>query len=286
MKNYDYENCPQGFSQKGNRFNVNYLILKKIIDRQLTTRKKIKILEIGSGGGRNLQFLKYIYQSKVELFGTDISKTAISYATSLKIGQFKVAESDQIPFKQKYDLILIIDLLEHLDSQKKALITITKAINSIRKGGQIYISVPIELNRFCLTWYFAKLPHFRDLTKHSFGHTIQFQISDFSPAIKNKKIKVNQTFFSVHFLTQLQVFLFLHVPKIMIRLIFNKKTANNLRDSNEIIRGEGFSLLGVFKQIFLALRLPLLFLGYCESLIRLRSSLGAGNIHLTVTKKV
>lgn len=284
MKNYDYENCPQGLSQKGDQLNINYLLLKKIINSQIANGKKIKILEIGSGGGRNLQFLKNRYGSKIELFGTDISKTAISYALSSKIGRFKIAESDQIPFKQKFDLVLMIDLLEHLNSKTKALTTIRKALESTQIGGRIYISVPIELNRFSLTWYFSKLPYFKNLTKLFFGHIIQFKIRDFNPLLKNKKVKVIRSF-SVHFLTQLQILLFFHIPKILIGLIFNKKTANNLRDSNEIIRGRRFSFLGIFKQIFLALRLPLLFLAYCESLIRIKSRFGAENMHLTIIKK-
>lgn len=285
MAKYNYEACPQGILAKKKEANLNYDFLFADIRNRLPVLNKIRILEIGAGGGRNLLAIQKKFKNKVELFGTDISQTAIAYARSLEIGQFRVTRSQIIPFKQKFDLILIIDLLEHLESKKAVRKTINGALGSLDQNGQIYISVPIELNWFCLTWYFSKLPYFKDLTKRFFGHTIQFDLKSLLRLIDTKKIFVVKTFYSVHFINQLQVLLFLYIPKILIEIFFNKQTANDLRDSNEEIKSGRHSSLSLIKKIILGLNRPIAYLGYKESNVRKNSPFAAGNIHLIVVKK-
>lgn len=284
MAKYNYEKCPQGVLANKNEANLNYDFLFAYIKNRLHVLQKIRILEIGAGGGRNLLAIQKKFKNKVELFGTDISQTAIAYARSLEIGRFRVTRSQIIPFKRKFDLILIIDLLEHLESKKAVRETVNGALDSLDQNGQIYISVPIELNWLCLTWYYSKLPYFRDLTKRFFGHTIQFDVKSFLRLIDTKKIFVVKTFYSVHFINQLQVLLFLYIPKILVEIFFGKRIANDLRDSNEVIKNGKHSSLSLIKKIILGLCRPVAYLGYKESSIRKNSSFAAGNIHLILGK--
>ena len=139
MCNYDYEKNPQGFSSSEGELNVNYQYIYDYIEKYCCNEKKIKILEIGTGGGRNLAALHKKYSEKIEFFGTDISSTAITYASELNIGTFRQASSEVIPFEVKFDLILMIDILEHLESQDKIVHTLTNAQKFLNENGCIYI---------------------------------------------------------------------------------------------------------------------------------------------------
>lgn len=282
--NYDYERSPQGIRLEIHRENINHLFLFEQISKSLIKKNKLKILEIGTGGGRNLQAIYQEFGSKVELFGTDISATAINYAKSLKIGKFYQIKSDIIPTTKKFDFVLMIDILEHLETKADVIRTLGNAITHLNNSGYIYISVPIELNRFSLTWLFSKMPYFKDLTKLFFGHSIQFNIQSFFELIDLKKLKVTEVFYSVHFLTQLQVLLFFYLPKILVQFFFGKETANDIRDSGEIINERKHPVLSLLKSILINFGRPLSCLSFKESNHRKNSAFAAGNMHILLAK--
>jgi len=285
MSRYNYEDCPQGIASNDKERNLNYLFLFEYISKFLCIKNKIKILEIGTGGGRNLQAIHQEFGDKVELFGTDISNTAINYAKSLKIGKFYQARSDVIPIAEKFDLILMVDVLEHLETRNFVEKTIKNAFLHLNNNGNIYISVPIELNRFSLTWFFNKLPYFKNLTKIFYGHSIQFDREDFFRLINTHEFRFKELFYSVHFLSQLQVLLFFFLPKILLQSLFGKKVGFSLRDSNEIINCNGNSFLYYIKRIFVTFSRPISYLAFKESNLRRNSFFGAGNMHLLISKK-
>lgn len=281
---YDYEKSPQGIRFDINKKNINHIFLFEHISKFLLTKNKVKILEIGTGGGRNLQAIYQKFGNKVELFGTDISNAAISYANSLKIGKFYLIKSDIIPIKEKFDFIIMIDVLEHLETKSSVRKTLDNALLHLKDDGHIYISVPIELNKFSLTWFFSKLPYFKNLTKIFYGHLIQFNIKNFLELIEFKKFKLIEGYYSVHFLSQLQVLFFFYLPKILLYFFLGNKIANDLRDSNEIIKKRKYSLLSFLKRIFISFSYPLSYLAFKESNFRKNSFFAAGNMHLLITK--
>jgi len=89
---YNYERCPQGIKKIAEKeFNISLYYLEYYLERYLNERnERIKILEIGCGGGRNLFFLKEKY-NRLNIFGTDISKTAIEFARKTNLGRFEVS---------------------------------------------------------------------------------------------------------------------------------------------------------------------------------------------------
>lgn len=265
MNGYDYEGCPQGLSFVDSELNTNYLFLYDYISKRLRTKRSIKILEIGAGGGRNLQAVHRRFPDKTELFGTDISTAALNYAASLKIGTFSLAKSDMIPFEEKFDLILMIDILEQLDSSEIVAKTLDNARRYLSEGGCIYASIPTELNRFSLTWLFSKFFFFRNLAKNFYGHLIQFDPKSFRELIDANKSTVKENFYSVHFLNQVQILFFFYIPKTLISFFLGKRLSNDLRDSNEIVKEGGYGLLSVAKKIFVSLSIPLAYLGFRES---------------------
>ena len=285
MSKYDYEDNPQGLSSNENEQNVNYQYIYNYIDKCGHQREKLRILEVGTGGARNLLALHRRYSKKIELFGTDISASALKYASALKIGTFRQSSADLIPFEEKFDLILMIDILEHLDSKDVVIRTLNNAQRYLSKGVCIYISVPIELNRFSLTWSFSKLFFLKNLTKIYFGHLIQFNTKSFSGLIDTNRFEISECFYSVHFFSQIQMLLFFYCPKILLDFFLGKRQAHNLRDSNEILNEGGKGLLSILKKSLIAVTVPFAKLGFKESCMRKNSSFAAGNLHLVLTSK-
>jgi len=98
-----------------------------------------KILEIGSGTGGNLQMLSSFGQ--VSAFEMDA--TARSIALDKTGGQFDIRPGrcpTDIPFiGEKFDLICLFDVLEHIDQDVETLIAIK---NMLAEGGLVLVTVP------------------------------------------------------------------------------------------------------------------------------------------------
>ena len=77
--------------------------------------KSLSILEIGFGKGHFLNFLKNIGYKNVD--GVEIDRSLYEYTSKRKLG-FRLFNMDAINFlkknQKKYDLIFVIDVLEHI----------------------------------------------------------------------------------------------------------------------------------------------------------------------------
>ena len=77
----------------------------KRLKKNTKVKKKIKILELGCGPGANLNFLK---NENLDVYGIDISKTAISKSLKIinfknsKNKKFKVGDFSNLPWKNSY----------------------------------------------------------------------------------------------------------------------------------------------------------------------------------------
>lgn len=119
--------------RKGERVNDwMYEYLKPIIP------KEGNVLEIGCGLGTSLEWIK-AQQPKVNLFGLDISPVAINYCNENKGGEYQCIRGEDWSEKDKYDLIVNSQTLEHVDDPMK--IIMNMAI-SLKKGGKLFITVP------------------------------------------------------------------------------------------------------------------------------------------------
>jgi SAM-dependent methyltransferase len=95
------------------------------------------ILEAGCGTGGNLAMLSRYGR----VFGTELDDLARQYAIDRKIGTIEPGRlPDQIPFApQQFDLIVLTDVLEHLDDDSGSL----KALHvRLKPGGRLLITVP------------------------------------------------------------------------------------------------------------------------------------------------
>jgi 2-polyprenyl-3-methyl-5-hydroxy-6-metoxy-1,4-benzoquinol methylase len=122
------------------KWSHSYFILNYF--KFLPLDKKVKILDIGCGYGRYLlSLLKLGYKN---CYGIDISEEQIDYARDvIRINNIEKAdamfwlENKELSF----DVILAIDVLEHLNSDD--LIVLCKKIyGSLKRGGKFIVQVP------------------------------------------------------------------------------------------------------------------------------------------------
>lgn len=127
------------------------LTLKKIDpmtrDRIRTVIKLIKkdkknLLDLGLGYG----FLETELTKKrrnLKLSGIDISKEAIKLIRKKSNGTFKLGKVTKIPFKEKFDVIVALEVLEHIRATE--VFSVYREITRlIKRNGQLIISVPIN----------------------------------------------------------------------------------------------------------------------------------------------
>jgi 2-polyprenyl-3-methyl-5-hydroxy-6-metoxy-1,4-benzoquinol methylase len=102
--------------------------------KNIKISKNSKILEVGCGTGLNLELF-----NTTEKYGIDISKNAIEQAKKKGL-KAKVQDITKAKLPENsYDLILALDLIEHLKQDKATLEKLSKAL---KPKGKIIITVP------------------------------------------------------------------------------------------------------------------------------------------------
>jgi 2-polyprenyl-3-methyl-5-hydroxy-6-metoxy-1,4-benzoquinol methylase len=146
------------------------------------------ILDIGCGNGKYLKILEKLgFQN---LYGIDISSEQIKLAKESNL--FNVKCIDAVDFlkniQEKYDVILLIDVLEHLDLEY-SIELINLIYSSLKKEGKLFIQVPNALSPFSPLRY-SDITHKRAYSSFSIIQTLN--TSDF------KKITLFELFPYIH----------------------------------------------------------------------------------------
>lgn len=112
---------------------------KYLLDLVKDAPKDSKILDIGCSSGIFLKDLESLGFKTENLFGVDISETAIKNCKANGIQHCFVMDAQDITLTETFDIIIASDCLEHLEDDKKAL----ENWNSLLKiGGKMYVFVP------------------------------------------------------------------------------------------------------------------------------------------------
>ncbi|MDD2907179.1 MAG: class I SAM-dependent methyltransferase [Candidatus Gracilibacteria bacterium] len=138
--------------------NKNYKILKE----KNIINKKIKILEIGSGEGRNLITLKRKgYNIKgIEIDGENVNNINSILGENIAIkGNY-----EEINYDEKFDLIYLRHVLEHFFDINYV---IGKLKNNLNKGGIIFVDVPFSDDKNTLDRSIYEHPHIYHFTNKS-----------------------------------------------------------------------------------------------------------------------
>ena len=138
---------------------IFYHLLKK-----QSLKKNIKILDYGSGIGANFEILKH-FSRNISIYDSD--KKILKY--TLKIENFKKFNK-----KEKYDLIILTDVLEHIKYPKK---TFKNLLNNLNSGGKFLVTVPAY--KFLYSSKDKELHHFR-----------RYNFTTILKDISNKKIVI------------------------------------------------------------------------------------------------
>jgi len=116
--------------------------------RSLPQNKKALILDIGCGMGHFLYFLKNSgYKNYI---GIDLSRECIEYCLKNKLGNkrnvlFVGAQEYLQKTKKKFDLIVMNDVIEHLEKEK--IVTVLSLIKlKLKTGGKLIIKVVNSAN--------------------------------------------------------------------------------------------------------------------------------------------
>ena len=141
------ENGKFGILHKIRPLRIEY-ILQQINNKKV---KKLKILDIGCGGGLVSESLSKL---GAVVTGIDFVENNIKVAKqhSAELGlkiDYKVADIEKIKLKKNFDVIVAFEVLEHLNDWEKFL---NKIKNNLNKNGILIIST---INRNILSKYIA-----------------------------------------------------------------------------------------------------------------------------------
>lgn len=170
-KNYTSTSMLLGYDEKGlttwSEKYFEYHLLKHFPDSRGS-----RILEIGCGYGRHLRSL--LKNGYVNIWGIDISEEQIAYAQD-KLGIKNVKVADALTFlekeRNKYDAIIMLDVLEHMDVEYSIRL-IRQIWSTLSDNGVLIIQVPNALSPLSVNrdW---DITHQRAYTTHSMEQSLR-----------------------------------------------------------------------------------------------------------------
>ncbi len=171
-----YSNSAIGAAfEESNKAKKHFKCFKSFFKKKNSFNKDTKILEIGTATGILLKNISNFYNlKKKNLDGIEPSKKLYE---KLKNNSFFKIENkfiDQMKVKNKYDLIIMDNVLEHIEEPTKALDKIKSLMSSSSK---LYIAVPN---------IFKYKNNFRD----PFGHTINYYENNMKYLFNSNGLKI------------------------------------------------------------------------------------------------
>lgn len=147
-------------------------ILEQVI-KKLNLPESAEIFEAGCGTGGNLAMLARHGQ----VYGMELNDTARTYASKLQLAQIQPGcLPNDIPFpEQKFDLIVLLDVLEHIEEDAASLQALTA---KLKPSGYLLITVP------AYAWLWSK----QDEILH---HKRRYRQQNLLPLVRNADYQVN-----------------------------------------------------------------------------------------------
>ena len=111
-------------------------IIKRVIDK-LTLPESAEIFEAGCGTGGNLAMLA----DRGRVYAMELDETARLFASNLKLAEVQSGSlPNDIPFPDRqFDLIVLLDVLEHIEKDSESLQALAK---KLKPSGWLLITVP------------------------------------------------------------------------------------------------------------------------------------------------
>jgi len=194
-------------------------IVLDMIDRYLTKKDNMQILDIGCGSGLMLKAL----EEKGQTYGLDMSNDAIRFSKEIFTGEVrKGLLPDEISYAENFfDLITALDVIEHVDRDVDAL----EVIHSrLARGGKAVITVPAYM--FLWTSFDVANEHKRRYT------------------VRELNLKLIQAGFSVEKISYYNTLLFPLV--LVVRMLNNLLNRNGASDVDMPSKPINFILMKIF----------------------------------------
>lgn len=125
---HDYEETHWWYTYK------KKILRALLIEYSQKRQEKTKILDAGCGTGGMLSFLKEFGTPQ----GVDLNQLALAHCKKSNIKNVSKADVENLPYKQTFDVITLLDVLEHVD-EDRCLDSLHRALT---KKGILIVSVP------------------------------------------------------------------------------------------------------------------------------------------------
>lgn len=143
---------------------------KYLIDLLKNSPKDSKILDVGCSSGVFLKDLEKIGFNPNNLFGIDISEKAILNSKKKGLTNTFVMDAQNITLKEKFDIIIASDCLEHLENDTKAL---KNWKDLLKTNGKMYVFVPAFMSLW--SYHDEVNMHYRRYTKNELKSKIEIE---------------------------------------------------------------------------------------------------------------
>ncbi len=196
---------------------------------------KGRIIDVGCGGGSFIESLANYYPN-VHMYGCDISKKAIFYAKKTGSGKvnYGVIRNGKFPYKDDFfDVLICVDVLEHVPDVHFFLNEVRRVL---KKKGLFYLAVPCEGEPLTYTWFLQKIGIGDKLTFKHFGHIHPEFTHRFVRKLLNQhKLKIVDTSYDMHFLSQVFMLLQYFLPKELLNVVLGNNRAAKYYDKSVVI---------------------------------------------------
>jgi 2-polyprenyl-3-methyl-5-hydroxy-6-metoxy-1,4-benzoquinol methylase len=157
-----------------NKNNERYLIKQYSYNyfKFLPANREARVLEIGAGMGRFLQFLGEAGYSN--FLGVDISPEAISYCQEKGIKKVQLigSLSEFLAVSGNFDLIVMNDVIEHL-TPEESLNVLKKMYERLNSGGQLIVKTGNLASLIGPRIRYGDFTHQQGFTEYSLAQVVQ-----------------------------------------------------------------------------------------------------------------
>lgn len=201
-------------------FNEDYRLRSLV---KFVTLKKGKLLDVGCGGGIATESFPY-YFPKMNIYGCDVSSTALFYAKKYGSGKitYSLIRNKRFLYPSNFfDVCVCNDVLEHVPDTDSLLKEVRRVL---KKNGQFFLTIPCEGQPWTFTWIFKKLHVFTDLTYRNFGHIHpEYTHKNVLKMLNDHGFVLDTVGYGEHIFSQILHILMFHIPKWFMELVLGKK---------------------------------------------------------------
>lgn len=132
---------------------------------------ELKVLDFGCGMGLLLNFCRDLGLTNLCGFEIDENQAKIARELNLRIEDSKTPSSWLSQCTEKFDVILAIDVIEHI-GEEHASETVMAMRNLLVDSGTLIVTVPNANSSVAARWRYIDLTHRTSFTEHSLRHLL------------------------------------------------------------------------------------------------------------------